>query len=312
MTIQPLHSVVGDAPADGATAPRTAPSRVRRLEAVETRAWLDFYRTAPEDVKSRAGLGVHRVDGLVLGIAPAFDALAFNRVIGGDVPPDPARLDSAVALARRRGVPRLFVPWPPHGPEPAVEAELDRRGIRRHNRWVKLWRGTEPPPEESSGLAVEELQPRHRGEVQELMVACFDYPRPLALLFGATVGAEGWRHFGIRHDGRLVAGAGLRIDADAAWFGPAGTRRSFRRRGAQTALLAHRVRAALDAGCRLLCTETAEPTPDRPAASFRNVRRAGFRVAYRRPNFVTIPAGRPSGPSPVDTEIHRPQERKEP
>ena len=35
-----------------------------------------------------------------------------------------------------------------------------------------------------------------------------------------------------------------------------------------------------------MIVETSEPTDDDPAPSYRNMRRLGFRVAYRRPNYL--------------------------
>lgn len=43
---------------------------------------------------------------------------------------------------------------------------------------------------------------------------------------------------------------------------------------------------AVALGCEWITVETAEDRPERPASSFRNVRRAGFTLAYLRPNWV--------------------------
>ena len=44
--------------------------------------------------------------------------------------------------------------------------------------------------------------------------------------------------------------------------------------------------AVMTTGCRWFVTETGEDLPDRPNPSFRNMMRAGFHVAYHRPNFM--------------------------
>jgi hypothetical protein len=39
-------------------------------------------------------------------------------------------------------------------------------------------------------------------------------------------------------------------------------------------------------GCTQTTVATAQELPDKPVGSFRNVRRAGFEVAYVRPNWI--------------------------
>ena len=47
-----------------------------------------------------------------------------------------------------------------------------------------------------------------------------------------------------------------------------------------------RARDAAAQGCRWLTVETAEEKWEKPAPSYRNMVRAGFRVAYSRPNYL--------------------------
>ena len=78
----------------------------------------------------------------------------------------------------------------------------------------------------------------------------------------------------------------MRTAGTMAWFSFAGTREGHRGRGAQSALIARRLRDARLAGCTRVSVETAEDKPEKPAPSFRNLRRLGFRFAYLRPNFL--------------------------
>jgi len=74
------------------------------------------------------------------------------------------------------------------------------------------------------------------------------------------------------------------------WLGQAATLPAHRRRGAQSALIAARIRAAAEAGAEVVVTETGEIVDDRPTISYRNILRAGFRAVYLRPNYVSPPA----------------------
>jgi hypothetical protein len=90
-------------------------------------------------------------------------------------------------------------------------------------------------------------------------------------------------------DGGTPAAAGaLFIDGGCAWLGIGATVGSHRKRGAQSALLAARIDAAIASGCALLTTETGIPQPGEPAPSYANIQRAGFAVAYPRPNLQRV------------------------
>jgi hypothetical protein len=104
--------------------------------------------------------------------------------------------------------------------------------------------------------------------------AVVPFVRELGAVYPRTAGAQ---CFAARLDG-AIAGAGvLCLHEGVALLGGASTRPSYRRRGAQTALFAARLRAAYLAGCDLAMV-CARPGSD----SHRNAERRGFRVAYTR------------------------------
>ena len=78
-------------------------------------------------------------------------------------------------------------------------------------------------------------------------------------------------------EGRAVGAGALSIHDGVALLAGASTRPEFRRRGAQSALLATRLEAAMDAGCDVAMMGAAPGS-----ASQRNAERRGFRVAYTR------------------------------
>jgi len=83
-----------------------------------------------------------------------------------------------------------------------------------------------------------------------------------------------------------IGTAGLYIEGEWASFGYAAVIPEARGRGVQAALIATRIRAAREAGCRWLSMETAEETLEKPSYSLRNARKMGFEVAYMRPNYI--------------------------
>lgn len=96
----------------------------------------------------------------------------------------------------------------------------------------------------------------------------------LGAIYPHTAGAQ---CFAATIDGTLAAAGVLAIHDGVAVLAGASTRPAFRRRGAQTALLAARLRQARAAGCDLAMV-CARPGSD----SHRNAQRRGFRVAYTR------------------------------
>jgi ribosomal protein S18 acetylase RimI-like enzyme len=80
------------------------------------------------------------------------------------------------------------------------------------------------------------------------------------------------------------------VHGDTAQFVGGATVPEQRHRGAQTALIAARARAAHAAGCRWLVVETGAEAPGGHNPSLHNLRRAGFEVLYERTNWIWRPA----------------------
>ena len=115
-------------------------------------------------------------------------------------------------------------------------------------------------------------------------IACYT-PRPVLLWLYRMVGRPGWRHY-LAYDGDLsVACGALYVHDGVGWLGFGGTLPSWQRRGAQSAIIARRIQDAADLGCTLLTVETKEDSPKWPNHSFRNMLRAGFKIAYLRPKY---------------------------
>jgi hypothetical protein len=108
----------------------------------------------------------------------------------------------------------------------------------------------------------------------------------LTAMLASTVGRPEWRPFAAWDGDRLVAGANLYVDGPAAALNAAATLPTHRARGAQSALIAARAAAAVEAGCRHLYAETWKPAPDGHNPSLANMERAGLTPLYVRDNWV--------------------------
>ena len=175
--------------------------------------------------------------------------------------------------------------------------ELAERGYEHTSSWMKFERGAAPASAPDSDLRVEETF--DTALFGSLVAEGSAIPAAAAAPLAAIVGQPGWHCF-VAWVGDEPAGSGAAyIEGASAWIGAGSTRPDFRRRGTQTALLAARIEAARAAGVTTMVTETGGRIEDKPAQSYRNILRAGFREAYLRANWTSPVERGPAPPRPL-------------
>jgi len=263
------------------------------LEAAEAKTFGDIYQRVPG-----GALDPHVLvdDGAATFWLGGLDVGFFNRSIGLGVgrPAGEVDVDAAMQAFRSAARTSFVIQLSPFARPSAIEGWLEARGLRRGRRWAKLWRDAEDPPQERTDLEVRRLDVARRDAWIEVVLAAFEMPHELEALIRATFDAPGWSHY-MALDGDVVVGtAAMELFGDVAWFGFGATLESHRGRGSQSAMFARRIRDARAAGVRLCVTETGEDIPEDPNPSYRNMIRAGFRLAYLRQNWLPNPPDRPS------------------
>ena len=233
----------------------------------------------------------------VARVGPAFaltlrkaDVPMLNRVVGVglDGPVDEAALDAIHTLYAGARV-RYLVQVAPAALTPELQALLESRGLQRADNWACLIRGVEAPPEPRTDLRIERIGCEDAEAHARIASAAFGLAAEHGVLLERLVGRPGWHHF-LAFDGELpVATGALYVEDGVGYLTFGATLDSHRGRGAQGAIIVRRIREAAALGCRWLVSETAEDLPERPFPSYRNLRRAGFRLAYLRPNYVYFP-----------------------
>jgi len=260
---------------------------VRLLELIEAEAWADIFRAAPSALAEEHGIAVLDLGaGAACIVARDVPSLMLNRVVGLGVgtPATPAMLDLA---GEAFGDTRYMIPVAPQSHPAELRAWLRGRGFAAGYAWTKFERGPEPPLDVASALDVRQVGADDAGAFARALIAGYEMPGWMEPWVAALVGRPGWSCYLALH-GSKPAGAGcVYLRPPAAWLGLAGTVPELRRRGAQGAIMAARIREAVAAGCTAIGTETGERTDDRPSASYRNILRLGFREAYVRPNLVS-------------------------
>lgn len=137
------------------------------------------------------------------------------------------------------------------------------------------------------GLRVALVEPDQADEWATVMMTTFGFTTPgMADMAASCVGRPNWRQYAVWEGARIIAVGSIFINGECADMFGAATRPEGRGRGAQSALLAARVRAAQAAGCRWLVAETGAEDPGGHNTSLHNMLRTGFEPLYERVSWL--------------------------
>ncbi len=258
------------------------------VESAEAKAWMNYYTCAPLEFALKYGVGVQRVGSAWVTMVPGAHSWFFNRIngLGLDAPATEQALDEAITALQSAGCEQYIVQLSPLAQPPRLADWLIARRFRYRNNWAKMYRGNDHAPSAHSDLRIECIGPEWADAFGNIVLTSFEMPAPLLPFMSCHVGKPGWLNY-LGFDGdQPVCAASMFILDDVAWLGFAATRASHRGRGGQGALFARRIADGLQAGCKWFITETSEDTPEEPNPSYRNMLRAGFKLAYMRPNYI--------------------------
>jgi hypothetical protein len=261
-------------------------------EMVETNAYIDWIGSAPKDLlmDSRAYLGKLGTSTVFFTI-PNVDWYTVNRVMGLGIfeKANESWLDEVIRVCKEISVPRFFVPLCP-GAQPGsrvIERWLEIRGFKPYNTWVKLSRDIVPfETEVECEFETRKIGKKEAGEFAGAVIAGFGYPQTFKPWLEFQVGKVGWYQYMAYSGERPVANGALFVNDRVGYLCLGSTLQTFRRKGAQEALIQRRVRDGIALGCERFFTETTEDTPLNPNPSFRNMLKAGFKLEYAKQNFV--------------------------
>ena len=257
---------------------------VPSAELGELEAFVDLYGVAAPGLGAR----VERIGGATcLALAAVPRSAMFNRALGLGLE-RPAReedVDEIVQFYRELGVEWCAAVAP--SAEPAeIASWLGAHGFGPGYAWAKFRRGLDELPEETGELRVERVDGLAASTFADVFIRCYGVPELMRDWLAQLPDRDGWDCF-VAYDGNVPAATGaLYITQGVGWLGIAATLPEHRRRGAQTALLSARIRAAAGAGCAVVVTETGELLDGKPSSSYHNIVRAGFELDYVRPNYV--------------------------
>jgi hypothetical protein len=263
---------------------------LQAAERIEKEAQVDLFDAMPLAVRAALGARAERRRGIAALVAPGLPTAAFNRVLGLGVETvaTEADVDSLIQLYAGAGVKSFWIQVSPAAMPEAVPHWLVERGFRLAERraWVQCLRGTEAPGAIETPYEVRAIEAAEGSKLALALCAAHAMPPSLAPWIEALATRERWRAYAAFEGSEPVAGGLLFRAENRAWLGLAGTLAWHRKRGAQAALIALRLRDAIASGCTKIGTETGEPLENEPSPSLDNIVRAGFRVVGSRLNYA--------------------------
>lgn len=255
-----------------------------RLEDIEAAAWRSLAAHASPEDHAALGLATHRFDGAFALTTARAESLHWNRAwgVGLHEPVHEGTLATLAALARGRET-GFAVPLCPFAEPADTDRRLEAAGFGTFFHHLKWSRDDRPAEPVTTGLRVRLVTPAEASAWGALAARLLGESPAHGAWLARSVGAPGWsHHWACDGDTPVAVGALFMADA-SAWLGLAATDEAHRRRGAQGALLAHRIEHARTHGARVMTLETGPDWADVPREALRNARRAGFRTAYERP-----------------------------
>jgi hypothetical protein len=249
-------------------------------ERIEADAYRDLIDAASTELRNKLGLDHHALEDGTLFVCRAIDHIMFDRVVGlglrSDVPT--GALDRAINIFEKNGIKNWVIQLAPGAD--ALAKLCDARGFVRHPRtWAIFSREPEPAQKIETDIRVREIGFGEHDAFATVIAKSYGVPPLAAQWAAAAIGRNKWRYFGGFLGDELIACGVLYLDHGAGWFGFGATLEGFRGKKAQQAVLAARIEAARHYGAKVLFTETGIPREGEAGPSFKNIRRAGFRIA---------------------------------
>lgn len=192
-------------------------------------------------------------------------------------PPTLGDIEQTIAAFRSRGINPFFLWLGPGMDTPEVLASLEHCALKEwpYVRYLVLARPAGNPIPARTNLQIVRIRPQQPC-VKEADIASVYANEMAGRAYFATLGLEGYSHFVAIDAGVVAAAALLFTSGPVGYLGWSTTREDCRNKGAQSALIAARVRLAAELGCTVCASETNTVAQ----GSLRNLVRAGFEPAY--------------------------------
>lgn len=265
------------------------------LEQAEAEEMYEFEAGVPEDRRARWGVEATRLGGGVVLAMRDDSSDYWSKALGfGFNEPITLRMmEQVIAFYRERDVRQATIQIAPSVIPSNWRAICETLAFEPGDFIRKLGCGIETAVEASAGVTLDDgltvgpVTPDEAAEWADVMPRAMGVPHQgMQDMAAASVVRAGWHPFAVRESGSIVATATLRVQGQVGSLFAGCTLPQARGRGAQSALIAARVRAARNEGCRWLVVETFDEPVGTHNSSYHNLIRSGFRLQYKRRNWI--------------------------
>ena len=266
-------------------------NRALAIDAAEYTLLRSFHDYAPEELKSALGLKWIEDRGVSISICAADKSIMLNRC-GGLGIHESASTEQIHSIKNRyleAGIERFFLQVQPAAQPENISELLVDCGMQNYRAWMKFVRAPDAPPKYQSTLEVRAARESEYAEFARIATTGFGLDEKSRPMLEAAAHHPDLHVF-LGYAGDQPAACGvLFVHNGIGWLDFAATDPEFRRMGAQTALLCHRIAAAARLGCTTLATCTGEAAPGDPQHSYGNITKVGFQEYQRRENWIPDP-----------------------
>ncbi|MER7247378.1 GNAT family N-acetyltransferase [Kribbella sp. NPDC000426] len=261
-------------------------------EQTEIAAYVDFVAGAPSSVRETLGISSRRI-GDVQALVLREDPSGFFNRAGGFASTESVTVETLTEVCeffRAEGLSAGGFAIAPSLLPSDWSATAAKVNLSEGTRYVKLGCEIETAlagADSDSGLRVDLVEPDQAQEFATVMMDTFGFTTPAMVdLTASCVGRTNWQQYAAWDGDEIVAVGSIFVNGDCADMFGGATVPGARGRGAQSALLAARLRGAQAAGCRWMVAETGAEAPGVHNTSLHNMQRAGFERLYDRVTWV--------------------------
>jgi hypothetical protein len=254
------------------------------VEGIEAEFMYRYESDAPEATREQLGIKTARIGGGV-ALSVRNDPTKFwSKALGFgfDEPVTGDLIEELLAFYRSNQATQAVIQIAPDVLPADWDEIVAAHGLRPGSGINKLLARIEELQFGSSDLRIDEAGPEHAEEWATVALTAFGMPwEGLGDMMISAVTRGALRPFGAWDGDRMVAVGGLLVQGPLASLNTGATLAEYRGRGAQSGLIAARLKAAAAAGSEWVVSETAES-----GSSLNNMRRAGLSSLYVRRNWL--------------------------
>jgi hypothetical protein len=256
----------------------------RRMEEHELAVWATCVDAVSALPDNPLGAVVDRSGPLPLVALCAADRRDINRVVALGVrhPARTADLDAIRSFYEAHDQRNFRIEVAPIASPTELSGWITARGLASEGLGTfKMWRRTERPPPIAEGIDVRRLGPADIDALTAINIAAWgawNLPVSIDTWFGATVGYDGVRHYGIFDADRLVSTGALFFGEGIGWLGFDATHPRYQGRRFRQAISSVRMIDAAAEGCSIVHAESAIPPSERAL-------RDRWQLLYERQNY---------------------------